>query len=149
VLKYKKRVLHQIEGACHSAPYFNLVFPLLTSLCTDTETNLANFLVGHLTRLFPFITTKQQQWPKGAGPSYRDKQDYRFTHYINSIGGKKLYNQDAFKRAGIKLSFLETNDIHYPQFQNSFVPSLSIIDILIFNEKKRVKEMIEGYRLIS
>jgi hypothetical protein len=159
VLKYRKRVLRQIEGAYRGAPYFNEVFEMLKSICGSTETNLTHFLADHLIKLCTYIGIKNtfflsSQLSNNNGLKGQDRvieinRIMGSNHYINSIGGKKLYSQDAFNHAGIKLSFLETNDINYTQFQNQFVPSLAIIDILMFNDTKTLKKMIGAYRLVS
>ena len=62
------------------------------------------------------------------------------THYINAIGGIKLYSKEKFASHGIKLSFIEPGNINYPQFNCPFVPDLSIIDVMMFNSKERIKE---------
>ncbi len=70
------------------------------------------------------------------------------SHYINAIGGKDLYNKEAFKIKGIELKFIKTELVEYKQYKNEFVPYLSIIDILMFNSKEEIKEMLKKYKLI-
>lgn len=69
-------------------------------------------------------------------------------NYINLIGGQKLYSKETFQEHSIKLSFIETEIVEYRQFKKEFVPYLSIIDIMMFNSKDEVKEMLKKYRLI-
>ena len=71
------------------------------------------------------------------------------TEYYNAIGGQELYSFDVFKENGIELSFLKTGDIRYAQYDNEFQPSLSMIDVLMFNSKEQIKEMLEDYTLIK
>ena len=40
------------------------------------------------------------------------------------------------------------NDIVYKQFNNEFVPNLSIIDIMMFNSKNECKRLLEKYTLL-
>ena len=68
--------------------------------------------------------------------------------YINAIGGQILYNKEQFKEQGIDLQFLKTNEIKYTQFDKPFVPNLSILDVLMFNSKKEIAEMLNNYELI-
>ena len=68
--------------------------------------------------------------------------------YINSIGGQKLYNKEDFFKEEMKLNFIKTGDIEYKQYRNEFIPSLSIIDVMMFNSKKEIKEMLNNYELI-
>jgi hypothetical protein len=60
------------------------------------------------------------------------------THYYNPIGGRELYSRDQFEEAGVRLRFLRTGDIRYEQFQHPFVPHLSIIDVMMFNDKDSI-----------
>ncbi|WP_297420719.1 WbqC family protein [Clostridium sp.] len=68
--------------------------------------------------------------------------------YINAIGGINLYSKEYFKKKLIDLYFIKTNDIEYKQYNNDFVSNLSILDVLMFNSKERVKELLNEYTLI-
>jgi hypothetical protein len=70
------------------------------------------------------------------------------THYINPIGGLSLYCRNAFAADGIELSFLKCTSREYSQFGAPFVPSLSILDVLMFNSRDVVRQMLEEYALI-
>ena len=65
------------------------------------------------------------------------------TDYINSIGGVELYDKEIFSQHKINLRFLRTEEIWYKQFNDKFVPNLSIIDLLMFNEKEQVKLILK------
>ena len=68
--------------------------------------------------------------------------------YINAIGGQDLYSKEAFAQNQINLKFIKSHPINYPQFNNEFVPWLSIIDIMMFNSKNEIKKMLNEYELI-
>jgi hypothetical protein len=68
--------------------------------------------------------------------------------YINAPGGIEMYSKERFEQAGIKLNFLNTKTVSYRQFDNEFVPSLSIIDVLMFNQKEEVKRMLQLFELV-
>jgi hypothetical protein len=70
------------------------------------------------------------------------------TDYINALGGNKLYDKKSFKEKGIELSFIKALPIEYKQFDNDFVPWLSIIDVLMFNSIEEVNEMLDKYELV-
>ncbi|MBP6454539.1 MAG: WbqC family protein, partial [Bacteroidales bacterium] len=46
------------------------------------------------------------------------------------------------------LDFVQPKLTEYKQYNDNFVPGLSIIDILMFNDKKVVKEMMKSYTLL-
>ena len=68
--------------------------------------------------------------------------------YINAIGGQSLYNFEDFAAQRIMLKFLKTGEIKYKQFGDSFVPNLSIIDVMMFNSVEEIHKMLENYNLI-
>jgi WbqC-like protein family len=67
--------------------------------------------------------------------------------YINAAGGKELYSEDHFSRAGLGLRFIKSGSIVYPQFSATFVPWLSIIDVLMFNTPEDALRLINQYEL--
>ena len=69
--------------------------------------------------------------------------------YINSVGGKSLYSDKDFAAQGITLKFLEMNRVDYPQYDNEFVPDLSIIDVCMFNSPEKIKELLSEYTLTT
>ena len=50
--------------------------------------------------------------------------------------------------ATVQLDFVQPKLTEYKQYNDNFVPGLSIIDILMFNDKKVVKEMMKSYTLL-
>ena len=71
-----------------------------------------------------------------------------YNKYVNSIGGQDLYDKEYFKARGVQLDFVQPKLTEYKQYNDNFVPGLSIIDILMFNDKKVVKEMMKSYTLL-
>ena len=68
---------------------------------------------------------------------------------VNNICKDIIELRDTlFNNNGIKLSFIKTGEIKYKQFNNEFVPNLSIIDVLMFNSPSEIKEMLNNYSLI-
>ena len=70
--------------------------------------------------------------------------------YINPIGGRELYNMELFSNNKIKLKFhmADHNKMQYSQFNSMFLSSLSIIDVLMFNNAKNIKNMLIKFKLI-
>lgn len=68
--------------------------------------------------------------------------------YINPIGGKQIYNVDLLARNNVKIRFLKSLLPAYPQQRvKSFVPAMSIIDILFNCEKEHILEMLNEYEI--
>jgi hypothetical protein len=67
------------------------------------------------------------------------------TTYINPIGGVELYSRQDFAARGIELHFLQPLPLEYVQFGRPFVPWLSIIDVLMFNELDTVRAWLDSH----
>lgn len=68
--------------------------------------------------------------------------------YINPLGGKELYNKEEFQKHGIELRFIQPQIEKYKQFDNEFIPGLSMIDVLMFNSPATIAGMLKNYELI-
>ena len=66
------------------------------------------------------------------------------TEYINPAAGAELFNREKFSSSNIKLSFLKSQEIVYSQ-RGVFEPSLSIIDMLMFNGTEGTKKLLANY----
>ena len=68
--------------------------------------------------------------------------------YYNAIGGRYLYSKEEFLNNGINLYFIKTENIEYNQFNNEFIPNLSIIDVMMFNSPENINVMLDQYQLV-
>jgi WbqC-like protein family len=68
--------------------------------------------------------------------------------YYNPEGGLTFFNKDKYDNVGIDLKFMRMHTKQYAQFTNEFLPSLSIIDVLMFNSKEEIHKMLQDYELI-
>ena len=69
-------------------------------------------------------------------------------YFVNAIGGQELYNKDEFALYNVALKFVKTNEIIYQQFNDMFIPNLSIIDVLMHTGKAGAKKLLKEYTLI-
>jgi hypothetical protein len=63
-------------------------------------------------------------------------------HYINAIGGQKLYNKEDFASQGIELNFIKMENV---EFDN---PYSSILDLLFRYPKEHIQHQLTKYTLI-
>lgn len=157
--KIRKKLLLKMEHSYKKAPYYQEVYPLLeTILCTE-ETNLALFLEHSIKVIARYldIHTKfilSSELKKDKTLKCQDMvisicEMLHATEYYNAIGGTELYSFEEFKKHNIKLAFVKTEPIIYKQFNNEFIPNLSIIDVLMFNERNQVRTYLNNYVLIE
>lgn len=154
----KKKILNRLRAAYHKAPYFERVYPLLEqALAFETE-NLFDFIVNSLivVKTYLGITTpliRSSLIPVDRQLRSADRvlalcHARRAACYLNPAGGTHLYDKLSFKQQGIELQFLQTPAIAYPQFGQTFLPSLSIIDVMMFNSAEQTGQLLGRYQLI-
>jgi hypothetical protein len=69
--------------------------------------------------------------------------------YINAVNGQELYEKGFFKEKGIDLHFLKPNLNPYSQGNTKeFVNGLSMIDVLMWNNKEEVVQWLGDSQLI-
>jgi hypothetical protein len=70
------------------------------------------------------------------------------SQYINAAGGIDLYQKEDFEKNNIALNFIQPKLAPYKQFNNAFISGLSIIDVLMFNPKEKVRQFLFDYQLL-
>ena len=60
------------------------------------------------------------------------------THYLNLPGGRELYHAQHFADVGLTLGFIEPVNEPYRQAGEPFMPYLSILDVLLWNDRQTV-----------
>ena len=68
--------------------------------------------------------------------------------YWNPEGGIEFFDRDKYEKSGIKLNFLKINLESYSQKRKEFQSGLSIIDVMMFNEPKKINMMLDNYKLL-
>jgi hypothetical protein len=64
-------------------------------------------------------------------------------HYLAAASARAYLDEGLFQDAGIELIFLKPPILIYPQLWGSFIPNLSILD-LIFNCGPKARELVLG-----
>jgi hypothetical protein len=154
------KLLDQIKGAYQGAPYFGKTFPLVEQIVRYDDVNLFRFLHHSIVKLCEHFEIKTEikissEIPVDHDLKGQDKvlaicEAVNANSYINAIGGMELYLKETFRLQGIELKFIKSKPLEYPQFGDTFVPWLSIIDVLMFNPVEQVHSQIrEGYSLLQ
>ena len=156
--KNRKKILKTIEQNYRKTPYFKVAFPLLKEILEYPENNLSKFIAYSLEKISEYLSIDTKIiYSSNIDKDNSLKGEDKVIHickllntksYINAIGGESLYSKDNFNSNDINLYFLNTKNIKYKQFNNKFVPYLSIIDIMMFNSKDEIKNILGQYKLI-
>lgn len=152
-----KKLIKLINRNYIKAPYFEDIFPIIEDILNQNKKNIAKFIGYSLQQISNYIdietnfiyssNIEKDNTLKGQDKVLEICKILNASNYINAIGGQKLYNKEDFNVKNIELNFLETEFVEYKQFKNEFVAYLSIIDVLMFNSKQVVKNMLEKYLL--
>jgi hypothetical protein len=155
----KNKLIETIQQSYSKAPHFPEVFPLIEEILLHQETNLARFLDHSLRRVCDHLalhpqwrissTLKKENELRGQEKVLAICKELGASHYINVSGGKELYGQDAFVDRGARLSFIQSKPVAYRQFGKTFVPNLSIIDVMMFNDRAQCIKLLEEYELVT
>jgi hypothetical protein len=152
------KLLRTIKQNYSKSPFYKDVFPVIEDILNNEEKELSKFLGFSLVKIAKYLNIdtkflyssdmKNDKTFKAQDRLIEMSKILNATGYINSIGGIELYDKEVFSQNNINLSFLKTHKISYKQFNNEFVPNLSIIDILMFNDKEKIKEILTMNELI-
>ncbi|MDZ4730682.1 MAG: WbqC family protein [Xanthomonadales bacterium] len=155
----RDKFLAQIGGAYRKAPYYSQTMPLVEEIVRNGESNLFRMLhysilrvAGHLGIETPIRISSEV--PIDHSLRNQDKvlafcEAVGAKTYLNAIGGLELYSREIFAEKGITLQFIKQKPFEYPQFDKTFVPWLSIIDVMMFNPIDAIRKCVStNYELI-
>ena len=151
----RERLLNQISDAYRRAPYFAEAFPIVETVLRHDDDNLFRFLYHSIISVCEYLQVDTDIATSSAIPidhalRGQDKvlaicEQAAASHYINPIGGVPLYSREDFMHRDIQLQFLRTLPCLYPQMDKPFVPSLSIIDVMMFNSVRKIGHFLNAY----
>jgi hypothetical protein len=153
------KLLNQFKGAYGLAPQFESTYPVLEQILRHEDNNLFGYIHHSIVRLCVHLGIKTR---------IRISSEIEINHelkgrdrvmalcmaagadtYINTIGGVEMYDKDDFHMQGIELQFIKSRPIKYAQLGETFVPWLSIVDLMMFNPLCTVRAFInENYELV-
>lgn len=156
--KDKERLINKVKCSYAKAPYINEVIALFEDTVNYEKTNLAEYLaysnrkiaeyMGITTPIYSATELNLDHTSRAQQRIIDICKQRGATEYINAIGGKELYTKQDFEEEGLNLKFLRMDsDIVYPQGKGDFIPYLSILDILMFNSKEEIKELLNRYTI--
>src|SRR5579863_5518706 len=148
----KKKVLNKIVESYRKAKHFENVFPVIERIISYEENNLFAFILNSLNVLKSYLGINTTLKISSSIPidhlSKAEKKVIEIcrcrgaTTYINPIGGLNLYSKEFFREHRIELKFIKSHEINYKQFENEYVPWLSIIDVMMFNTQHEINELL-------
>lgn len=145
-----------------NAPYYQYVKDFLSDCFTVNDSDyVSQFntrslkMICDLLKIDTKITVLSEKFPAIDTADEADEWGIKVSKalnastYINAIGGKEFYNPEKYLNNGIDIQFVEPVLLAYKQFKPLFVPGLSIIDVMMFNEIEKIREMLQLYLLVN
>jgi hypothetical protein len=158
--KWINDFMKKIEQAYKKAPYFSNISSLLMSVLNKKNalTTIADLAISSIESTFKYleVDVNFERSSKIAYDRNGNGQDKIISichkegalKYINASNGRELYQPELFKKNGVKLFFIDMdNKVTYSQGKNDFVPHLSMLDVLMYNSKEDVTELLKKYSL--
>lgn len=154
-IKYTKAEFFKlVENTYNNAPYYESVMPILKEAFQENSNGLYMSSLKTICEYLD-ITTKIVEISESEISKHTSKKDEIL--WFNKKFGSNVFitkpcqitnhDESVIKEQGIRLFYFEPNEYEYKQFTDKFVPNLSIIDIMMFNSKKEIKDLLFDYRL--
>lgn len=139
------------------APEYQNVIELINKIESYGERNLSKYITNSIREICKYleieteiIVSSEMDKTKGLLREHRVVDICKRLGgdmYINPIGGKELYTHEFFGENGLELKFIRMDDLKYQQVGDEFLPSLSILDVLMFNSKEKAISLLDLYTL--
>ena len=156
-IKYLKKINGQLEHYKNHAPYYEKVIDLLgigfenriSDRLVDLNVSTLSVICDYLEIKFNWklcseINLELQEIEKAGDWALKICEDLGATDYINPPGGRGLFDPKDWEKSGIRLMFMEPNDFVYPCVHYQFEKNLSIVDVLMWNHRDLVKDVINN-----
>lgn len=160
-LRWRQKFLRSLEMAYRKAPFFAETMDVILAILKYNGNRIADLAELSVREICNYVGCKTQF--VNASAMFEETKALERTerliaicvknnadHYINPVGGMALYDKALFGTYGIKLEFIKTvESVSYCQsYCKEFIPSLSIIDVLMFNNVSETKKLLLKYELL-
>lgn len=156
---WREKLIKKIELSYKNAPFFKDVFGMISEVIFQQSNYLSDICKASITKLSEYLNIRTNiVYSSSFYNNAQLKSSKRVIDicklckascYINALGGQELYDKQEFAKENLELKFLQTNLISYEQFNNQFVPNLSIIDVVMFNDREKIlTQFLPDFQLI-
>lgn len=159
---FKEKILNQLEMVYKKrAKYYNEVYKLVeeslnynTNKLSDMNTfslkNTCEYLgIEFNYEIYSKMDLKIDEVNHPGEWALNICKELKASEYLNPPGGIELFDNEKFENEGINLNFLQINLEPYEQKKKEFIPGLSIIDVMMFNSRENILEMLDNYKIIK
>jgi hypothetical protein len=155
----RDKLLRTIKFSYGKAPFFDDIYPIIEKVLHTDSNLISDIAIASVTESCRYldIDTALKKSSAHYDNTGLDRAERLIdichqedcSTYINPPGGKELYDKETFEKEGVRLQFLEPSLNEYTQFDNEFVPGLSIIDVMMFNSPEQIRtSLLTDYKLV-
>ncbi len=158
---WRNEFLNLINACYMRSPNFKKGLELIENVLRNNYETIAELAIGSIKEFSSYLGINSKFY-KSSEIDYdrlgngQDKilsilHNLEIKNYINPIAGKNLYDHHTFEKHYKSLRFLKMNsDIFYKQDNvESFIPNLSIIDMVMWNSHESLKNDIIKYTIVK
>ena len=148
-----QKMLATMQVAYKKAPCFASVYPVIEGVFqVEDGISISEMAINSVVSICDYLSLKRTF--KISSKEYHNRELKKadrlidichvegIRHYVNPSGGREIYTKEYYKSKDIDLDFLISDRVDYKQYDNAFVPWLSIIDVLMFNSKEDICDKI-------
>ena len=155
---WKQRIIGQLQHYKKNAPYFKNTLALLDECLASEEKYISRLNVLILEKTcalldirfdysyFSEMDLKLDSIEKPGDWALRISQALGAVEYVNPPGGVDIFDRKRFTNSGIKLTIRTLPTFEYSCYGYDFIPNLSIVDILMWNEPDKIKKFLDLHR---
>ena len=147
--KALQKMLATMQVAYKKAPFFADVYPVIEKVFNVNEGDtISEMAIASVADVCKYLSINKIF--KKSSEEYNNRELKKadrlidichlegISNYVNPPGGREIYTKEYYGAKDVDLEFLISERVDYEQFDNEFVPWLSIIDILMFNSKEDI-----------
>ena len=156
--KWKKTFLNSILFSYKKAKNYEPISNLIRSILESQPKTISDLAIRSVIEVSQYLGIKtefqissetyQNTHLSGQNRVLDICENENVQTYINPIGGVELYSKKVFLEHGMDLFFIQSNKSIYKQFSGEFVPFLSIIDVMMFNDIEEIQEQLMNFDLV-
>lgn len=150
------KLLKTISQAYAKAPYYDAVFLLLKNILAYENKSINIFCMNSFLKIFEYLGVTKKivlssslEYDRNAKASEKlisMCNIFDADTYINSPGGRELYDESMFSPHGVDLKFIRSELKEYKQVGCiEFIAGLSIIDVLMNNSIQDVISLLDDF----
>lgn len=156
---WKQKIFAQLVHYKKKAPFYKNVIEILEVIFKKEYTSIVelNYKILEVICDYLAIETPINIWSKMnleiepvSAPdewALHISKTLKVQSYYNLPGGRTFFDAQKYNKAGIDLKFIEIIPKPYRQFNDNFVPNLSVLDVLMFCDKIKINYFLDNIKI--